>query len=193
MRAAPVALAYLDDEDGLAVAARAVSELTHFDPEAGDACVLWCLAIRHAVLTGELDARIGLGCIDDDRRALWATRLDEASGSHPSYFSTNNGWVVAALQGAWSAIVTTVPDDDPAAEVGRADHLRLALESAVRGGGDTDTVAAIAGGLLGAAHGASAVPPHWRSMLKGWPGLDAAGLVDLAEKIISRGAPPAPR
>ncbi|WP_348536337.1 ADP-ribosylglycohydrolase family protein [Mycobacterium sp. OTB74] len=46
MRTAPVALAYLDDEAALVEAARAVSELTHFDPDAGDACVLWCLAIR---------------------------------------------------------------------------------------------------------------------------------------------------
>ena len=72
MRTAPVALAYLDDEAALVEAARAVSELTHYDPEAGDACVLWCLAIRHAVLTGQLDARIGLQHIDTDRRDLWA-------------------------------------------------------------------------------------------------------------------------
>ena len=52
MRTAPVALAYLDDEAALVQAARAVSELTHYDPDAGDACVLWCCAIRHAVLTG---------------------------------------------------------------------------------------------------------------------------------------------
>ena len=53
MRTAPLALAYLDDEAALVEAARAVSELTHYDPEAGDACVLWCLAIRHAILTGD--------------------------------------------------------------------------------------------------------------------------------------------
>src|ERR1700677_4850526 len=52
MRTAPVALAYLDDESALVEAARTVSELTHFDPDAGDACVLWCVAIRHAILTG---------------------------------------------------------------------------------------------------------------------------------------------
>ena len=48
------------------------------------------------------------------------------------------------------------------AGVFRADHLRLALDAAVRGGDDTDTVAAIAGGLLGAVYGASAVPAEWR-------------------------------
>src|ERR1700734_2913874 len=52
---AAAALAYLDDPGGLAEAALAVSALTHFDRSAGEACVLWCLAIRHAVLTGELN------------------------------------------------------------------------------------------------------------------------------------------
>jgi hypothetical protein len=36
MRTAPVALTYLDDEAALVQAARAVCELTHYDPEAGD-------------------------------------------------------------------------------------------------------------------------------------------------------------
>ncbi len=39
----------------------------------------------------------------------------------------------------------------------------------MRAGHDTDTVAAIAGGLLGAAYGASAVPLQWRGLLHGWP------------------------
>jgi ADP-ribosylglycohydrolase len=184
MRTAPVALAYLDDEATLVEAARAVSELTHYDPEAGDACVLWCLAIRHAILTGKLDARIGLQYIDPDRQDLWATRLDVAEASRPSEFK-NNGWVVEALQGAWSAIATiAVPQDDPDKGVFRADHLRLALDAAVRGGGDTDTVAAIAGGLLGAAYGASAVPAEWRRVLHGWPGMRTRDLVALATRIV---------
>ena len=161
-----------------------MSELTHYDPEAGDACVLWCLAIRHAVLTGKLDARIGLQHIDPDRREKWASRLDVAEASQPSDFK-NNGWVVEALQGAWSAISTTpILQDDPAKGVFRADHLRLALDAAVRGGGDTDTVAAIAGGLLGAVYGASAVPAEWRRVLHGWPGLASRDLVALATRIV---------
>ena len=189
MRTAPLTLAYLDDEAALVEAAHAVSELTHFDPEAGEACVLWCLAIRHAILTGKLDARIGLQHIDADRREKWASRLDVAEKSQPSDF-TNNGWVVEALQGAWSAITTTpIPQDDPATGVFRADHLRLALDGAVRGGGDTDTVAAIAGGLLGAAYGASAVPADWRRVLHGWPGLRTRELVALATRIVKADKP----
>jgi ADP-ribosyl-[dinitrogen reductase] hydrolase len=189
MRTAPVALAYLDDEAALVEAAHAVSELTHHDPEAGDACVLWCLAIRHAILTGVLDVRIGLQHIEDERRDLWIKRLDVAEASHPSDFA-NNGWVVEALQGAWSAIATTpVPQDDPANGVFRVDHLRTALDAAVRGGGDTDTVAAIAGGLLGAVYGATAVPADWRRVLHGWPGLRTRGLMDLASAITHKGEP----
>ena len=190
MRTAPVALAYLDDEAALVEAARAISDLTHYDPDAGDACVLWCTAIRYAILTGKLDARIGLGHIPIERRDLWASRLDEATVSPPSAFTANNGWVVVALQAAWSAIVNApVPHDDPAAEVFRADRLRLALETAVRIGHDTDTVAAIAGGLLGAVYGASAVPSRWRLALNGWPGLTTRGLVQLATQIIRKGQP----
>jgi protein-tyrosine phosphatase len=189
MRTAPLALAYLDDETALAQAARAVSELTHYDPEAADACVLWCCAIRHAILTGILDARIGLQHVDKDRRDMWASRLDVAEGSQPSDFR-NNGWVVEALQAAWSAIATTpIPQDDPPNGIFRVDHLRLALDAAVRGGNDTDTVAAIAGGLLGAAYGASAVPAAWRRMLHGWPGLRTRDLVALATRLVKEDEP----
>ncbi|OBB77114.1 ADP-ribosylglycohydrolase family protein [Mycobacterium sp. 852014-52144_SCH5372336] len=189
MRTAPVALAYLDDEGAMVEAARTVSELTHFDPDAGDACALWVCAIRHTVLTGKLDVRVGLRHLNARRRELWAKRLDEAEAAPPAAFP-NNGWVVTALQAAWSAISTTpVLEDDPVNGVFRADYLRLALDAAVRAGYDTDTVAAIAGGLLGAACGASAVPAAWRVQLHGWPGITAHGLVSLASAIGRKGEP----
>ena len=71
----------------------------------------------------------------------------------------------------------------------RIDHLRLALDAAVRGGGDTDIVAAIAGGLLGAAYGASAVPPQWCRVLHGWPGVKTRDLIDLAPMITRKREP----
>jgi ADP-ribosyl-[dinitrogen reductase] hydrolase len=177
MRTAPVALAYLDDPQGLAEAAAALSALTHYDPETGEACVLWSLAIRHAVLTGELDAPAGLAGLPPARRAAWARRLADAEEARPRDFD-KNGWVVHALQGAWSAIATT--------RAGGDGHLERALEAAVRGGRDTDTVAAIAGGLAGAAYGAAAVPAPWRDAVHGWPGLRAAGLAALTGKVIGR-------
>ena len=189
MRTAPVALAYLDDPAGLAQAAMGISELTHFDSSAGQACVLWSLAIRHAVLTGELDPRAGLPYLPARTLDVWAARLVEAAKSRPSDFS-KNGWVVEALQAAWSAIATTQSADStgeaPYTGADRADHLRLALENAVRGGRDTDTVAAIAGGLLGAAYGASAVPEEWCATIHGWPGYKAPDLIRLTSEILTR-------
>ena len=180
MRTAPIALAYLHDPQGMAQAAASVSALTHHDRNAGEACQLWCAAIRHGVLHGTLD---GLPAAVEDlppgRRAYWRERLAEAEAHPPAHF-TNNGWVVAALQGAWSAIThTPIPDPDPAAGVFPASHLQHALEAAVRGGNDTDTVAAIAGGLLGAVWGASAVPLAWQRAVHGWPGYRARDLIRL--------------
>jgi ADP-ribosyl-[dinitrogen reductase] hydrolase len=171
MRTAPVALAYLHDPDALVLAAQEISAMTHHDSEAGEACALWCLAIRQAVLHGTLDVRSGLEHLSEDRARIWAARLDEAEAGQPSDFE-NNGWVVEALQGAWSAIAITAEATGPA-------HFRLALETAVRGGRDTDTVAAIAGSLVGGLYGASAVPAQWRRTLHGWPGLRARNLVEL--------------
>ncbi len=84
MRTAPLVLGYLRDEEGeeakLAEAARAISDLTHFEADAGDGCVLWCVAIRHAVLTGELDVLRGLELLD--RRQLG--RSDSSAPSTPN-------------------------------------------------------------------------------------------------------------
>jgi ADP-ribosyl-[dinitrogen reductase] hydrolase len=189
MRTAPVALAYLDDPGGLAEAALAVSALTHFDRSAGEACVLWCLAIRHAVLTGELDARAGLGYLPARTVDVWSARLVEAERSRPSDFS-GNGWVVEALQAAWCAIAHrphSDPGGDPGLGVSGTDLLRMSLENAVRGGRDADTVAAIAGGLVGAALGAAAVPEEWLPVMHGWPGYKASDLIRLASEIAARG------
>ena len=171
LRTAPVALAFLDDPAALADAARRLSELTHYEADAGDACVLWGLAIRHAVLMGELDLRAGLGALPPGRRELWSARIGQAEHRQPRDF-TRNGWVVQALQGAWSAIVHT--DDSEAI------HYRRALEAAVRGGGNTDVVAGVAGGLLAARWGLAAVPSEWRRLVQGWPGLRGADLVRLS-------------
>ncbi|MEN8583115.1 ADP-ribosylglycohydrolase family protein [Burkholderia sp. RS01] len=177
MRTAPLALAYLDrSPEELMAQAAAVSALTHADPNAQEACGLWCVAIRQAVLTGELDVRAGLAFLPAGRAALWLERIEAAERSRPRDF-THNGWVVEAFQGAWSAIHST---SDSAA--GPA-HLRAALEEAVLGGRDTDTVAAIAGGLLGAAYGFSAVPFEWRRHLHGWPGLRARDLMMLGMEL----------
>jgi ADP-ribosyl-[dinitrogen reductase] hydrolase len=191
MRTAPVALAYLDDPAGLVDAATQLSALTHADPEAGEACALWCLAIAHAVRHGSFaGVRGALDHLPPDRAEVWGARLDEAEANPPSYFS-HNGWGVQALQGAWSAITRTQAAES-LGEAYPAEHFQRALEAAVRGGRDTDTVAAIAGALLAARWGASAVPAEWRRRLHGWPGLRARDLLRLGV-LTARGGRPDPQ
>ncbi len=190
MRTSPVALAYLGDPETLALAARRVSSLTHWDDDARDACVLWCLAISHAVVAGEFDIEAGLPLIPEERRDLWRSRIAEAESKRPVDFP-RNGWVVHAFQAAWSAIATTsVPELDPSKSAFPAQQFRLALENAVRAGHDTDTVAAITGQLLGARWGSSAVPGEWRRIVHGWPGLSGRELAGRG-LTVARGGPDA--
>lgn len=179
MRTFPIALGYLERTDQeLAAAAVQVSELSHFDPQAGQACALWSVAIRHALLTGTIDLEPGLMVLDAPAARFWRERIAEAENAEPADFD-RNGWVVQALQGAWSAISGSTADSQAAFVLG--------VERAVRGGRDSDTVAAIAGGLLGAAHGRSAIPAAWLEPLHGWPGLSGEELAELAWRTAARG------
>lgn len=180
MRTGPVALGYLADgaETALVDAAARVAQLTHWEQDNVDATALWCLGIRHAIRTGELDLHAGLAHLPAPRRDRWTSLIDEALApdAHPRDFSSGNGWVVRAFQAALAA-------------VNGATTLRESLERAVRGGNDTDTVAAIAGSLAGALSGGSAVPLSWQRTLHGWPGLRAADLARLAV-LAARGGNP---
>jgi hypothetical protein len=180
MRTSPVALAHLDDPKALVTAAGAVSALTHTDPQAGEACALWCLGIRSAVLDAVFpDLRDGLALLPKDSRPFWLGKIEEAGRLEPRRFRPN-GYVVTALQAAWSAInLTQVIETRGEEGIGQG-HILDALETAIRIGDDTDTVASIAGALLGARWGASAFPSTWRSLVHGWPDATAEDLVDLA-------------
>jgi hypothetical protein len=185
MRTGPVALAFLDDREGCAYAARRIAALTHADPLAGDSCVLWSEAIRLAVVTGRLD--VGLDLIPEARRTSWAIWLADACTGPARRFAPN-GFTVAALQAAWAAIVHTPQrEDEPRAGLFACAHFQEALHAAVRIGDDTDTVAAITGALLGAYWGASAVPWRWRRAVHGWPGRDGRDLTSQAWLLAQRG------
>jgi ADP-ribosylglycohydrolase len=176
MRTVPVVLAHLGDPDALVEAAVRISVLTHHDPLAGDASAVWCLMLRQTILEGSFPTVVPqVGNTRD-----WPAVLREAETQSPSSFS-DNAWVVGAMQAAWSAIChTEVPEGDPQR------HLQLAIAQAIEIGHDTDTVAAIAGGMLGARWGFGAVPSGWVDMLHGWPGLTGHDLATLARRTVTR-------
>jgi ADP-ribosyl-[dinitrogen reductase] hydrolase len=158
MRTSGVALPFLSDRERIARAARTCSEVTHADEWSGDACALWSLAIADAIERGEAwtaaDITDGLQCLPADRQPFWRDAIKEALKSHPSRFRPN-GSAVAAFKCALSSVAHSTTYEGT-------------VKAAVAAGGDTDTVAAIAGGLAGARLGASAIPAEWRGKVYGW-------------------------
>lgn len=158
MRTAPIALAYEDDLTSTLAAARLYASMTHGDPRAQDAAMEWTIWINQAVRTGRYPRVI-------ERRLL--LRGDK---THPRQFRDGNGYSVSAVAAARAAI-----------QYGRGKPV-ASLEAAVRGGGDTDTVAAIAGAMIGAVYGLHGLPQDWVHMVHGWPGISLLGLPTVAIK-----------
>ncbi|MDP1878598.1 MAG: ADP-ribosylglycohydrolase family protein [Actinomycetota bacterium] len=193
MRTAPVAMALWREPERMVAAAMTIGGMTHADPLSEQSCAVWCLAIRAALLADDPSDIAGLAAqVEADlerylpeHAAYWREVLAGAFGTSPvDYYAyrPGNGYCVTTVRAAWAAVTSV-------AGTGRrpGDDLRLAIEAAVRGGGDTDTVACVAGALAGALWGASAVPLQWRRRIFGWPGMRDRGLVRMAHAIGAHG------
>jgi len=126
---------------------------------------------------------VGIEHLPAERQARWLDLVGEAELHAPAHF-TNNGWVIHAFQAAWSAVHLAV--SAPVANFTfEAERFAYGLELAVRAGNDTDTVAAIAGSLLGAYFGQTAVPAVWRLKMHGWPSIDERKLTHITHQALS--------
>jgi ADP-ribosyl-[dinitrogen reductase] hydrolase len=152
MRATTAAVYYArHDRDTSRSAAEAIAALTHGDPAAGEGCAIYHDLIRAAVAGADPDSAVPavLAGIRDPHRALWAELLDPRWRPVPGQ---PNGSVWPTLACAlWATREAT----------GFADAVGRAIDL----GGDTDTVAAITGGLAGAVHGIHAIPDRWIEQL----------------------------
>ncbi len=178
MRTAPVALAALGDDRRLVESAMAVASLTHADLVAGEACAIWCVAIDRAIREDRLDGVWeALPLLLPEVRDRWFRWLKEAATQPAANFKPN-GYAPRCLQAALAAILQTP-----------GSGLMDSIVAAVRVGDDTDTVAAVAGALLGARWGATAIPGSWRSMLYDRWGRTAEDLERVARTIVGRPSP----
>lgn len=141
-----------------------VSALTHAHRRSQIACGIY-LSIAAEILNGHvLDSAIHLGI----RRATeyyesqtgFAEELshfsrlsDEGFKDKPKAEISSSGYVVSSLEAALWCLLNT------------SDYAGCVLE-AVNLGDDTDTVAAIAGGLAGLAYGYEAIPQDWLKVLR---------------------------
>ena len=148
MRIAPIGI--WAGKPGLADrTARDDSGLTHPHPVCVDACGVFAAAISQGLRSGDRAAMI------DVARAHCATQeiadcLDDAiAGTWPNVFDEDSmGWVLIAFLNAFCHLA-------------RGDTIEETLVMTVARGGDTDTNAAIAGALAGAADGLKSFPRRW--------------------------------
>jgi ADP-ribosylglycohydrolase len=154
MRASPlIPFAHRLDDAEAGALGRRDSALTHPNPVCGDAVGAFVVA-GVALLQGASPAQAHRRAGDWARRQgadpAILERLRMAEEAPPVCDGPSQGWVLIALQNAFFELL-------------HAERLEDGVVATVRRGGDTDTNAAIAGALLGAAHGRGAVPDQWRA------------------------------
>src|SRR3954469_12550410 len=155
MRTTPAAIRFSrGGRDVTMDAGRRISALTHGDPSAGEGCAIFHELMRVALDGGDplpaIPAALEAGA--DEHRDRGATGL--AGDWTPADATESNGAVWPTLgQAVW------------ALRHGKsfADVMRLVIDL----GGDTDTVAAVAGGLAGAVYGMGGIPARWASAVHG--------------------------
>jgi ADP-ribosyl-[dinitrogen reductase] hydrolase len=155
MRTTPAAVFFAPQGQAATMdAARRISALTHGDPSAGEGCAIFHDLVRVALDGGDPLAAVPetLQHVAAEHRERWATVLSpdwtpaDATESNGAVWPTL-GQAVWALRGATSF----------------AQVLRRVIDL----GGDTDTVAAVAGGLAGAVFGIAGIPMRWTSVVHG--------------------------
>ena len=157
MRVAPVAVRYGDDRETLLDTARRSARVTHAHPIGIDAAVVQAAAIG-AALEGEdpLKAACAAAATPQLRRGLATAAGLLAERPPPN--------TAAAILGNSSLAAESVPTAIYAAVA--HGNVEDAVSFAVRCGGDTDTIGAMAGAIAGARDGATAIPARWLDALE---------------------------
>ncbi|MER7754165.1 ADP-ribosylglycohydrolase family protein [Kitasatospora sp. NPDC097643] len=179
MRASTSAVAFArTGRAGTMDAARRIAALTHGDRAAWEGTAIFHELVRLALDGADpLAALPGiLTQVDPEHRDRYAVVL--APDWHPDRATEANGAVWPCLGSAVWALRTTAGFDQ-------------ALRAAIDLGGDTDTVAAVTGGLAGARYGLAAIPARWAEplhvSLPGFGGrvLRKAELLALVEQLVA--------
>jgi ADP-ribosyl-[dinitrogen reductase] hydrolase len=188
MRVSPIGIFCFGNPQNASMAARADAALTHRNPVCIEASAGYVAAIAAGVGGASRDDMIKAALAHSAGAAQEAIRRG-AAGAPPVEFEKNQGWVLIALQNAFFHLA--------------ASGFEEALVKTVGCGGDTDTNAAIAGALCGAALAREAIPARWiRTVLACRPLVEAGAprprpmpcwpddVLELAEALLLAGSPP---
>jgi ADP-ribosylglycohydrolase len=170
MRSPIIGVAAGHDRDQLRALVRASTRITHTDPKAEYGALAVALAAYMAARSGgnvdaqrysdELEALLGKN-VD----AEFLTLINRVIESVRKQESTLAFAAVLGLErGVTGYIYHTVPVALHA-WLRDQDDIRSAIMSVIRCGGDTDSTAAVVGGIVGAGVGLSRIPVQWRENL----------------------------
>lgn len=196
MRAAPIGVWAAGDPVRAAAAAREDCALTHPNPVCADACAAYVAAIAAGIAGGSRDVMLAAALAHAAAGTTATTTATPAASAARSAieraargeavpdFASDPGGVLIALQNAFFQLL-------------HARDFEAALVATVGAGGDTDTNAAVAGALLGAALGIAAIPSRWVAPVLACRPLNEAGaarprpmqywpddLLDIAEALL---------
>jgi ADP-ribosyl-[dinitrogen reductase] hydrolase len=152
MRIAPIGVWACHPDEAAQVASED-SSLSHPHPVCRAACAAFSAAISAALLgadrRGTMQTALRIADAAGSEAAPVAAAIRQAAaGLPPADFQRQMGWVLIALQNAFFHLAAGT-------------EVEPALIETVGQGGDTDTNAAIAGALLGAADGRASLPIPW--------------------------------
>jgi ADP-ribosylglycohydrolase len=160
------------DRESLCKFVTASTLLTHRDQRALDGALL----VAHAAhlsstltdLSPQTTVALLLTIVSDKNselaKQIVATGESVASGESTMAFAE----AIGCAKGVTGYVLHTVPVAIHC-WLSHPDDIEAALPSVIACGGDTDTVAAIVGGIIGARVGPEGIPDHWKNGLIEWP------------------------
>jgi len=154
MRILPIALVSPDAPAGeLVTMAMRSSAITHGHSRARVACAVYCLLVQR-LLKGQPPASALQAALDQARASLPAELHEELEILEDYPVRSGAGYVLDCF---WSAFESLTSSDSYQATVTRA----------IKYGNDTDTTAAVAGGMAGVYWGVGGIPAEWLHGMRG--------------------------
>ncbi len=153
MRCLPLALLHRGNDIALVVDAHRQSRLTHGHTRSQVCCALYCLWARRELVKHPQPWEDAISTLRNIYRADPQSLKELEEQVLPEQKPSGSGYVVDSLHSA--RIASLEP------------RFEAVIKKAISLGNDTDTTAAIAGGIAGIRYGIETIPASWRNALRG--------------------------
>ncbi len=167
MRSAVIGAFFADDLDRRRAFVAASTKMTHTDPRAEIAALAVAEATALIVRGRHEEILSMLPCVGDNKE--WRALCQKLADAHSERLSVVDfANTLGLARGVTGYAFHTVPVAIYAV-LRHPDCFRTALIDALNCGGDTDTVGAIVGGMMGARVGSTGIPAEWADRIAEWP------------------------